>query len=74
MQLSRRGWGSSHDLYFKLRINSAYHNAEEEHQGHSCGPDINPLPDGEAKRQISIDELMMYRMYRLVRDELANEN
>jgi hypothetical protein len=44
---------------------------EEEDQGGRYEPDIDPLLDGEAKRQMLIDELMTYR---LARDKLANEN
>lgn len=44
---------------------------EEEDRGRRHELDINPLEDGEAKRQMLIDELMIYRS---ARDELANEN
>jgi DDE superfamily endonuclease len=44
---------------------------EEEDRGWRHESDINPPLDGEAKRQMLINELMTYR---LARDKLANEN
>jgi hypothetical protein len=44
---------------------------EDEDREYRHEPDRNPPPDGEAKRQMLINELMTYRS---ARDELANEN
>ena len=44
---------------------------EEEDRGPRQNPDANLPPNGEAKRQMLIDELMTYR---LARDELADED
>jgi hypothetical protein len=44
---------------------------EEEDRGPAHEPDMLPQPDGEAKREFLIDELLTYR---LARDELANED